>query len=73
MYCLSYKLCFLAEFSTFEWSPDETKLLYIAEKKQQQNEAFYKRKSARDSLVEEVETINVKVVMYFTFKKHFRA
>ncbi|XP_043497598.1 acylamino-acid-releasing enzyme-like isoform X1 [Polistes fuscatus] len=33
------------EFSTFEWSPDRTKLLYIAEKKLPKSEAFYKQKS----------------------------
>lgn len=33
------------EFTTFEWSKDETKLLYVAEKKQIKSEPFYKRKS----------------------------
>ncbi|EZA54140.1 acylamino-acid-releasing enzyme isoform X2 [Ooceraea biroi] len=33
------------EFRSFEWSPDNTKLLYIAEKKQPKSEPFYKQKS----------------------------
>lgn len=28
-----------------EWSPDETKIVYIAEKKVQKSEPFYKQKS----------------------------
>ncbi|KAI4497982.1 hypothetical protein M0802_006806 [Mischocyttarus mexicanus] len=32
------------EFSTFEWSPDRTKLLYVAEKKLPKSEPFYKQK-----------------------------
>lgn len=32
------------EFSSFEWSPDDTKLLYIAEKKLPKSEPFYKQK-----------------------------
>lgn len=33
------------EFGSFQWSPDATKLLYIAEKKLPKSEAFYKQKS----------------------------
>ncbi|KAF0707280.1 acylamino-acid-releasing enzyme-like isoform X3, partial [Aphis craccivora] len=33
------------EFGTLEWSPDETKIVYIAEKKVQKSEPFYKQKS----------------------------
>ncbi|XP_011141861.1 acylamino-acid-releasing enzyme isoform X2 [Harpegnathos saltator] len=32
------------EFSSFKWSPDSTKLLYIAEKKLPKTEPFYKQK-----------------------------
>ncbi|VEN55328.1 unnamed protein product, partial [Callosobruchus maculatus] len=32
------------EFASFEWSPDEKKLLYVAEKKPIKSEPFYKRK-----------------------------
>lgn len=37
---------FLVEFGAFEFSPDETKLLYVAEKKNPKSEPFYKRKKA---------------------------
>ncbi|CAH1722220.1 unnamed protein product [Aphis gossypii] len=33
------------EFGTLEWSPDETKIVYIAEKKIPKSEPFYKQKS----------------------------
>lgn len=33
------------EFSSLEWSPDEKKVLYVAEKKPQKSEPFYKRKA----------------------------
>lgn len=42
------KNIFLGEFGSFEWSPDETKLIYIAEKKNAKLEAYYKRKSKSD-------------------------
>lgn len=33
------------EFRSFDWSPDETKILYIAEQKPKKSEPFYKRKA----------------------------
>lgn len=36
------------EFGTFEFSPDETKLIYIAEKKNPKSEPFYKRKKPEE-------------------------
>ena len=33
-----------SEFGSFEWSPDKTKVLYIAEKKLPKSEPFYKQK-----------------------------
>lgn len=36
---------FTVEFKSFSWSPDETKIIYIAEKKLPTREPFYKRKS----------------------------
>ncbi|CAH1156028.1 unnamed protein product [Phaedon cochleariae] len=33
------------EFTSFEWSPDEKKILYVAEKKSKKSEPFYKRKA----------------------------
>lgn len=57
------KKCFLsAEFAAFEWSVDETKLLYVAERRPQKSEEFYKRKPARDSIVEESNQLNRKVI-----------
>lgn len=32
------------EFGVLEWSPDETKIMYIAEKKEPKSEPFYKKK-----------------------------
>lgn len=40
-----YDFYFLVEFETLEWSPDETKIVYIAEKKVPKSEPFYKQKS----------------------------
>ncbi|RZC35335.1 acylamino-acid-releasing enzyme, partial [Asbolus verrucosus] len=37
------------EFRSFEWSPDETKLLYIAELKVPKSEPFYKRNSKKSN------------------------
>lgn len=39
-----HHLLFTGEFGSFEWSPNEIKLMYIAEKKNPKSEAFYKRK-----------------------------
>lgn len=33
------------EFASFEWSPDEKKILYVAEKKMPKSDPFYKRKA----------------------------
>ncbi|XP_050434308.1 acylamino-acid-releasing enzyme-like isoform X1 [Adelges cooleyi] len=43
-----------AEFGTLQWSPDETKILYIAEKKVPKSEPFFKQKSisSKDSNIE---------------------
>lgn len=37
------------EFSSLEWSPDEKKVLYVAEKKPPKSEPFYKRKAPLSS------------------------
>lgn len=41
---LIYIFFFVAEFATLQWSPDETKIVYIAEKKVVKSEPFYKQK-----------------------------
>ncbi|XP_056638015.1 acylamino-acid-releasing enzyme-like [Diorhabda sublineata] len=33
------------DFASFEWSPDEKKILYVAEKKKPKSDPFYKRKA----------------------------
>lgn len=38
---------FLGEFSTFAFSPDESKVLYVAEKKPPKTEPFLKRKAPK--------------------------
>lgn len=42
--CTKLLINFLGEFGSLEWSPDESKLIYIAEKKSVKSEAYYKRK-----------------------------
>lgn len=37
----------LGEFASFAWSPDETKILYVAEKKIPKSDPFYKRKAVK--------------------------
>lgn len=41
---INQHFCLTAEFATLEWSPDETKIVYIAEKKVPKSEPFYKQK-----------------------------
>lgn len=57
------------EFSSFQWSPDNTKLLYIAEKKLPKSEPFYKQKSLDKKANEKKdrdETI-VSIMLFFLF------
>jgi len=60
---------FVVEFGTLEWSPDETKIVYIAEKKVPKSEPFYKQKpkaSADKSGVDNSETVPVCLLIIFT-------
>lgn len=60
---------FVAEFGTLEWSPDETKIVYIAEKKVPKSEPFYKQKpkaSADKSGVDKSDTVPVCLLIIFT-------
>lgn len=43
----TFFLCIIGEFASFIWSPDETKILYVAEKKLPKSEPLYKRKSVK--------------------------
>lgn len=58
---------FTADFRSFEWSPDNTKVLYIAEKKLPKSEPFYKQKSLdkKDKEKEDDEAIVVGFVSCF--------
>lgn len=61
-----------ATFSAFSWSPDNTKLLYVAEKKLPKSEPFYKQKSKskNDKPVEE-EPSRVKKPFYIELIEEF--
>jgi len=52
-----------------EWSPDETKIVYIAEKKVPKSEPFYKQKpkaSADKNGVDNSDTVPVYLLIIFT-------
>lgn len=59
-----------AEFRSFEWSPDNTKILYIAEKKLPKSEPFYKQKSL-DKDKEKKEDNEVTVGNEYIYKPHW--
>lgn len=59
---------FVGEFGTLEWSPDETKIVYIAEKKVPKSEPFYKQKpkaTADKDVVDNSETVPVCIYLSF--------
>lgn len=58
---------FLAEFSSFQWSPDKKKILYIAEKKQPESEPFYKQKRMNKEDKNKKDENEVTVVNCFIF------
>ncbi|KAK2575468.1 hypothetical protein KPH14_011199 [Odynerus spinipes] len=60
-----------SEFGTFEWSPDKTKLLYIAEKKLPKSEAFYKQKSLDKKNKEKKEEDEIKAGNEYVYKPHW--
>ncbi|XP_067204880.1 acylamino-acid-releasing enzyme-like isoform X2 [Linepithema humile] len=59
------------EFRSFEWSPDNTKLLYIAEKKLPKSEPFYKQKPLDKKDKEENEDDKVTVGNEYIYKPHW--
>lgn len=61
---------FAVEFRSFEWSPDNTKVLYIAEKKLAKSEPFYKQKPLEKKDKEKKEDEEVTVVRVFYFFKY---
>ncbi|KAG5334733.1 ACPH enzyme, partial [Acromyrmex charruanus] len=59
------------EFRSFEWSPDNTKVLYIAEKKLPKSEPFYKQKSLDKKDKEKKEDDEVMVGNEYIYKPHW--
>lgn len=49
-FCILFLHCLLSvgEFGSLKWSPSETQLIYIAEKKIAKSEPFYKRNAKKD-------------------------
>lgn len=64
---INYMLLFAVEFRSFEWSPDNTKVLYIAEKKLSKSEPFYKQKPLDKKDKEKKEDEEATVVRLFFF------
>jgi len=64
---IDYICFFVAEFRSFEWSPDNTKVLYIAEKKLPKSEPFYKQKSLDKKDKEKKEDDEVTVVGFIPY------
>ncbi|XP_043675142.1 acylamino-acid-releasing enzyme-like isoform X1 [Vespula pensylvanica] len=60
-----------SEFGTFEWSPDKTKVLYIAEKKVPKSEAFYKQKSLDKKDKEKKEEDGIVPGNEYIYKPHW--
>lgn len=56
---------FKGEFASFIWSPNETKILYVAEKKLPKSEPFYKRRAVKKDQGSGDET-QTKVCILFT-------
>lgn len=54
----------LGEFSSFDWSPDESKILYIAEKKIKKSEPFYKRKAPKEDGDKDIVVVSFKQFNY---------
>ncbi|TGZ46657.1 acylamino-acid-releasing enzyme isoform X1 [Temnothorax longispinosus] len=59
------------EFRSFEWSPDNTKVLYIAEKKLPKSEPFYKQKSLDKKDKEKKEDDEATVGNEYIYKPHW--
>ncbi|KZC05654.1 Acylamino-acid-releasing enzyme, partial [Dufourea novaeangliae] len=60
-----------SEFASFEWSPDKTKILYIAEKKLPKSEPFYKQKPLNKKDKEKKEEDEVSVGNEYIYKAHW--
>ncbi|XP_050593009.1 acylamino-acid-releasing enzyme-like isoform X1 [Bombus affinis] len=60
-----------SEFSSFQWSPDKTKVLYIAEKKQPESEPFYKQKRINKEDKNKKDENEVTVGNEYVYKPHW--
>ncbi|XP_043598877.1 acylamino-acid-releasing enzyme-like isoform X3 [Bombus pyrosoma] len=60
-----------SEFSSFQWSPDKTKILYIAEKKQSESEPFYKQKRMNKEDKNKKDENEVTVGNEYIYKPHW--
>ncbi|XP_076234008.1 acylamino-acid-releasing enzyme isoform X2 [Calliopsis andreniformis] len=60
-----------SEFSSFEWSPDKTKILYIAEKKLPKSEPFYKQKPLNKKDKEKKDEEETSVGNEYIYKAHW--
>lgn len=58
---------FVDEFGSFKWSPDNTKLLYIAEKKPPKTEPFYKQKPQNKKDDETTIAVSALIIQILTF------
>lgn len=59
------------QFSSFQFSPDKSKLLYVAEKKSQKSEPFYKQKSQEKREKEMKDTEIISRGTEYVFKPHW--
>ncbi|GAB1863765.1 Acylamino-acid-releasing enzyme [Camponotus japonicus] len=59
------------EFRSFEWSPDNTKVLYVAEKKLPKSEPFYKQKPLDKKDKEKKEDEEATVGNEYIYKPHW--
>ncbi|XP_078036139.1 acylamino-acid-releasing enzyme isoform X1 [Augochlora pura] len=60
-----------SEFSSFEWSPDKTKILYIAEKKLPKSKPFYKQKSLSSEDKDKKEETEESMGNEYLYKAHW--
>lgn len=68
-FVILHRIIFISvEFSSFQWSPDRTKVIYVAEKKGPKTEPFYKQKSAEKLAKEETDGEQISRVLFLIEK-----
>lgn len=75
VYIFLYMWFFLAEFGCLNWSSDETRIVYVAEKKLPKCEPFIKRKPVKDAdkssdTCDETTPIVKVIILIIFFVKH---